>query len=463
MQLDPEPVRPGWIEQRPAFEGYVFELLDGAGAVVHSAPLHGDLAEDSGEVFWRVSIVERPSFVSYRIRHQGRTVVEYGREGCGPESSEGGSGGGVAQGDAEYVPTCIGSDVDEGLPQGHAESGFDGAAVGMLEVFAGLFHPSSGRFSLEPVWLVPESARPGRGEQQPVVEGYVLDLLDATGEVVHRVPLRGQMRASGEVQWEVSIVERPSYVSYRVHHEGRAVVESARSVDAPRISGPKADLSEALGNPDGHEPLRVRFGWRACDPDAGPLHQRTYYTTDGGLSYSLTGETHRLDEPDSAFDAQGAYPFDTSVPHRYSHTVAPWNLAPAERARFLVVVSDGVRWSAAMAPEFEPAPHPTVYVTLYRPIDGEIYGPDDEIVLAASASGTVGSNWDVLADRMFHWSSDTAGEIAPAPTTERFRRDIHGRVPPGFLAPGTHRITATAIDEQGNTGSATVTIEVMAS
>ena len=377
----------------------------------------------------------------------------------------------AAGGESGVVAACTGSSADRVLPQGRAGLGFDGRAVGMVEVFEGSHRGSSGQSTLRPVRLVPESALSGWAEQ-PVVGGYVLELLDRDGAVVHSEPVRGRLGAESLIlEWEAHIAERPAYRSYRIRHQGRTIVAVAGSAHAPRLSHVEADLSEAVGSPDGYLRLRVRFNWTACDPDAGPLFHRTYYSIDGGSTYSAVGDTHTLPEllrADVTAAARVAFspeiiepePFfsgDTSQPHTYSHDEAPWNLPRGDQARFLVVVSDGVRWSAALSEPFEPAPHPPTYVSVREPVDGAVFRPQEEIRLRAATSGVLGRRWRDLPQSMFHWSSDIDGEITPEPPTHT---DDHGQVPQGLLTPGTHRITATATDAAGNTGSATVTIEI---
>ena len=384
-----------------------------------------------------------------------------------PESS-------APRGEADSVPACRLRSIDEGLPQGHGGSGFDGRGAGMVEVFAGSHYPSDNRSTLQPVRLVPASALSGWAEQ-PVLEGLVLELLDRDGAVVHSEPVRGRLRASSMIQrWEARIAVRPAYASLRILHGGRSIAEASGSDNPPQLGGVRADLSEALRPPEHGLPSQVLFRWTACDPDADTLSQYTYYSSDGAAGYQLVDETltrHRPDDPTTTtttiiYDDNHRVDYrvpgvaDTSQPRRYTHFEQPWNLPEGDRAHFVVVVSDGVRWSAAVSPQFEPAPHPPIYVFVREPVDGAVFRPQEEIRLRAAASGLLGRRWRDLPHSMFHWSSDIDGEITPEPPTHTDDKHLHGQVPQGLLTPGTHRITATATDDAGNTGSTTVTIEI---
>lgn len=391
-------------------------------------------------------------------------------------------------GEADSVPICRLRGIEQSLPQGHGGSGFDGRGAGMVEVFAGAYRGPGSESALEPVQLVPESALSGWVER-PVVEGYVLELLDRDGAVVHAEPVRGRLREDPLLlQWEMHIADRPAFEGYRIRHDGRSIVEASASAGPPQLGGLRADLSEALRDPGGYRLPGVLFYWTACDPDADTLYQYTYYSSDRAAGYQLVDDTVTLHRPDDPTTTTIIYddPFvpysvplsvrdaadtfrprrythdaDTSRPGRYLHAERPWNLPEGEQAHFVVVVSDGLRWSAAKSPPFEPAPHPAVIVSLRAPRGGDVYGPADEILLIGSASGVFDRAWWDLPHDIFRWSSDIDGEFTPKPSTEPYESShLFGRIPEGFLSPGIHRITATATDEAGNTGSATVTIEV---
>ena len=85
------------------------------------------------------------------------------------------------------------------------------------------------------------------------------------------------------------------------------------------------------------------------------------------------------------------------------------------------------------------------------------------MILYAHSQGVHRGTWTrELPASLFRWSSDIDGEIAANAYTTPEGWEYHGLVPASSLSPGTHRITATATDERGNTASATVTIEVLA-
>ena len=411
----------------------------------------------------------------------------------------------MEQGAARFAFACSDStEVDDRLPQGHVGLGFDGRDAEMVETFGMRQSRFSGNLTAEPVWLVPQSALLNWSEQ-PVLEGHVLELLDANGDVVHtHEPVRGGLEdGSAMVRWSAVVVQRPVYVSYRIRHADEIVVEAVGSELPPILDG----LTASLPDPDRYfssiQPDVVRFSWRACEPDADALHQRTYYSSDGGAGYLLVDETAISPQPrdlsvttttiyedrDPEVDFIMPDAADTSEPRDYIHVENPWNLpresVTADSAHFLVVVSDGVRWSAARSNDFKPAPHPEIdHVEIWLPEEADAYGPDDEIPLLARGKGaltvknrfmlgaradrapylstTPTASWAHLPVEMYRWSSDIDGEILLDPPAFSDSQYTHGRISAGSLTPGTHRITATATDETGNTGSATVTIEVLA-
>ena len=117
-----------------------------------------------------------------------------------------------------------------------------------------------------------------------------------------------------------------------------------------------------------------------------------------------------------------------------------------------MVVSDGVRWSAARSPQFELV-HPTIWPVIWSPDDAAVYRSDEEIVLEGGADGAVSGEWRGLPIHMYHWHSDIDGNITTEAPRSSDAPGTVGRIPPGSLTPGTHNLTLTATDITGNTGS----------
>ena len=367
-----------------------------------------------------------------------------------------------------------GSEVGGDLPQGHWGLDLDAEDLGMVEHFAFWYFPANFQVDSQGVQLVPESVL-GDWSSWPEVDGHVLEFLDGSGEVVHAEALRARLMSTDTREdWNAVVVRRPAYVSLRIRRGDETVAEFASSPGAPVVGSLMTHVPDPRDPVTYGVPARVRFSWVACDPDADPLMQRTYYSSDGSSGYRLIEQTITEPRPQDPNTTTTTAPVsdngvadysvpsaaDTSAPLEYSHLERVWNLERSPEAHFMVVVSDGVRWSAAKSPRFELV-HPTIWPVIWSPDDGAAYNRSEEIVLSAVADGAVGGQWRVLPSSMLRWHSDLDGEIhineaqpSDAPATV-------GRIPSGRLTPGTHRITLTATDETGNSGSATVTIEVL--
>ena len=292
----------------------------------------------------------------------------------------------------------------------------------------------------------------------------MLEFVDGAGEAVSSVPLRGPVYEDSdrELEWELYVAERPAFSSVRIRRGQQTVVEYSGSASAPEVEALHIEQGDPSAGFDGFQPYTVGVSWRARDADGGALWARVYYSSDGGGSYRRAGETHTDPASESPFSRAGAHvDDDTSVFAEYRYRWLGWELEASERAQFLVVVSDGVCWSAEVSPLVSVAP-PKQSLEVRSPRNGEIYGSHGEIVLSAHAPGVHLGAWTrELPASLFRWSSDIDGDIAANAYTTPEGWEYHGLVPAGSLSPGTHRITATATDEKGNTASATVTIEVL--
>ena len=394
---------------------------------------------------------------------EGATIsVLFEAFSLGGDVSDGQRPDGAAQGADIPDPSrrCVASDSPaSGMPQGHAGLGL-AAGSGLSESFVGSFDTETGRSWLRPVWPVPSStvSEPEAG----LIPGHVLEFVDGAGEAVGSVPLRGPVYEDSdrELEWEVYVAERPAFSRVRIRSGQQTIVEYSGTSSAPEVDAARAEQTDPSAGFDGFSPYTVGVSWRARDTDGGALWARVYYSSDGGDSYRLAGETHRDPASESPFSRAGAHVDDTSVFAEYRYRWLGWELQASERAQFLVVVSDGVCWSAAASPRMSVAA-PEQFLEVLSPRNGEIYSPDGEIILNAHAQGVHRGAWTrELPASVFRWSSDIDGEIAADAYTTPEGWKYHGLVPAGSLSPGTHRITATATDEKGNTASATVTIEI---
>lgn len=253
---------------------------------------------------------------------------------------------------------------------------------------------------------------------------------------------------------------------------GQIVAEFSGSGTAPVLHGVTVHIPDLRYPVNYGRPAQVRFSWTACDPDADTLTQSTYYAPDGADTYRLIGRTTTEPQPDAPQAATTTVIYDngfvdysvpvaadTSAPRVFNHLEKPWNLQRSQRAHFVVVVSDGVHWSAAASEEFELS-HPRIWPAIWSPKDGAVYRSDDEIVVDGAAEGAFLSRWQTLPDDRLRWHSDMDGAFPIDVDHSSDGSDAVRRIPPGTLRPGIHQITLTATDDTGNTGSETVTIEI---
>ena len=379
------------------------------------------------------------------------------------------------EGAAVFAFSCgDGAEIGGGMPQGHPGLDLDVEDLGMAEHFVFWYFPANFQVHSQGVQLLPESLL-GDWSSWPAVDNHVLEFLDGSGEVVHTEELLITLTMADTRQdWSAIVFRRPAYASLRVRRGDQIAAEFHSSPGAPVLGSLMAHVPDPRFPVTYGVPARVRFSWVACDPDADPLMQSTYYSSDGGDGYRLIEQTITEPQPQNPNTTTTTAPVsdngvvdysvpsaaDTSAPLEYSHLEMVWNLERSPEAHFLVVVSDGMRWSLAKSPQFELV-HPTIWPVIWSPDDGAAYNRSEEIVLSAAADGAVGGQWRVLPSHMLRWHSDLDGDFRITEAQQTDAPATVGRIPSDSLSPGTHRITLTATDETGNSGSATVTIEVV--
>lgn len=219
----------------------------------------------------------------------------------------------------------------------------------------------------------------------------VLEFLDDNGEVIESVTFNAAFNIVDPVvesgpdgyvvhktrkfnNWSLAVVARPAYSSYRISDVfgGRTVevVEVKASAHAPVV--------EVLSPSEGQHFAgdTVTLQWRASDADGDNLHPTIYYSTDAGNTYSLVRALGRPFRGRSRADTgwfsnsirihtntreNRYYPKATGYTGdntEYTDVWDRWELQLTCEARFLVVVSDGVRWSTAESEIFSKAPQP---------------------------------------------------------------------------------------------------------
>ena len=183
-----------------------------------------------------------------------------------------------------------------------------------------------------------------------------LEFLDAGGAVVHQVPVssvedvlwHGDRWTEGpvylmEYSWCAVVAQRPAYDSYRIvsHRTYRGGQPPADYVLMHTDASPNAPVVSIASPVRGQrfDGVDVTVQWSARDPDADELTSHVFYSADGGATYRwVYAERHP--------------PADAAAPTHRAISGFRADFDSTEQALFLVVVSDGTRWTAAQSPAF---------------------------------------------------------------------------------------------------------------
>ena len=256
---------------------------------------------------------------------------------------------------------------------------------------------------------------------------YILELLDIEGNVLRSLSF-GAYEES-EI-WMVPVADPPDWASYRISKppasgsgaggaEGSSssrtvLVEVSRSANAPAVSVTAPTAGQVLSDNE------VTFSWSGSDADGDDLSYTVEYSSDGGASY----ETIAISQKSTTL------------------TVDRSRLAGSATARVKVTAADGTRTASAESAVFAVSQNrPEVFI--HSPAANLISG-SGALVLDATAYDTEDG---LLDSSSVQWSSDSGGNLGTGGFVVVYPED---------LEPGPHRLTATATDSSGATGSAEV-------
>ena len=323
-------------------------------------------------------------------------------------------------------------------------SEFEGDAVSSRRIMisgsykvssGGVGGSSAGEVTIRPVFALPSESRliasPG---------DHLLEFFDGDGNVLSSVSFEPQTLVGDSVwkSWRVPVTEPSGWASYRVSKpaaegsgsggaEGsgsaRAVLaEVTRSANAPTVSVIVPVAGQVFSGDE------VTFSWTGSDPDGDDLSYSVAYSQDGGASYrAITGN----------YEA-------TSL------TMDRKWLAGSTTARIKVTARDGTRTASAESPIFTVSQNaPEVFIHNFT--EGSIGGTEVLINDGTGALVLDATAYDAEDGRMDHpsaiqWVSDIDGNLGTGGHVIVHRR----------LTPGRHRLTVTATDSAGATGSAEV-------
>ena len=266
---------------------------------------------------------------------------------------------------------------------------------------------------------------------------YRLEFLDDDGNVLSSVSfgtytLNDDLSdGASEIEgWMVPVAEPSGWASYRILEppasgsgaggaEGSdssrtVLVDVSRSANAPVVSVTAPTAGQVISGDE------ATFSWSGSDADGDDLSYTVEYSGDGGASYNTIAVGYE----------------STSL------TVDRTSLSGSATAKVKVTASDGTRTAAAESPVFTVSQNrPEVFI--HSPESNLISG-SGALVLDATAYDTEDGLLDPSA---IQWTSDADGNLGTGGFAVVYPED---------LQPGVHRLTATATDGSGATGSAEV-------
>jgi FG-GAP-like repeat len=199
---------------------------------------------------------------------------------------------------------------------------------------------------------------------------------------------------------------------------------AGREIGSIAVSGNAPDISNLVARAP-TEDGSIELSWDASDPDGGELNATVLYSNDGGTTWQTIAAGVR----GTTFTADSS------------------ELPGSTSSIFRVVVDDGVLTAEAKSTPLDvPGKPPQARVT--APLTGSAYLLGQSIDLEG-----VGEDLEdgTLEDAKLSWSSDVDGPLGTG-------RLLHAQ----GLSEGTHHVTLTASDTDGQTDTATVVVNVVA-
>jgi hypothetical protein len=195
---------------------------------------------------------------------------------------------------------------------------------------------------------------------------------------------------------------------------GAIIAQRNVSAHAPKVKlkGPKG---KSISGP-------VKLRWKAHDRDGGKLISTLQYAADGKHFETIAADLKKR-----------KYKVDTS------------QLAGGEKARFRVVVTDGVLTGIDKSKRVS-VPARAPQLSIATPVDGATFAQGQSVQLVASVQDDQDPHlFDAVA-----WSSDQQGALGT------------GGMLTTVLQPGTHKLTATVTNSLGISSTASVNVTVEA-
>ena len=261
---------------------------------------------------------------------------------------------------------------------------------------------------------------------------YSIRLLDEEGSTLADYPFTprfSDLDPSPSLQVGMEAEEEPALIAeyvpwvtgtarIAIYHGTQELVARSVSANAPQVT---------LTYPNGGEVLngsQITVTWEASDADGDALNYTLEYSVDGGAHWRALGSgittTHLT--IDAAF-----------VPG-------------TDQGKFRILASDGVNTAQDESDGTFTVPNKAPEVQIVSPSDGAIYMPEQSVALIATA---IDLEDGTLGDAALSWTSSLSGAVGTG-------QMLHVT---DFIT-GTHVITLTATDSDGQQTSATVTIYI---
>lgn len=219
----------------------------------------------------------------------------------------------------------------------------------------------------------------------------------------------------------VVIEPHPDLAAIEVIEDGQVVGRLDAGQGAPTVTITSPVVGDSFADED------VTIAWSASDPDGDPLSYRVEYSADDGSTWETL--------------ALGGDQTTLVVPARA--------LAGSATARVRVTALDGLNYGEDLLAGSFTVANRAPELWIREPAGGRVYSVAQSMILDAAA---VDVEDGVALEDSITWSSDRAGQLANGP---------RGVVDAAGLGPGSHVLTATAMDASGAMATASVTIEVV--
>ncbi|MCC5876834.1 MAG: hypothetical protein JJU11_11495, partial [Candidatus Sumerlaeia bacterium] len=287
-----------------------------------------------------------------------------------------------------------------------------------------------GDVNLEMILPVSEGVVPGEKALDLVAKNfsaagktgvYTIELLDDLGNILETIPAAPDEIEDAETPESTLGVLLPmpgALQAIRIRNDaGDTVAGAERSPSAPQVTLNSPSAGDVVDDV-------LIVDWDATDADGDNLVAMIQYSDDAGESWI----TLTIDAP-------------------YSPQVFDAELIPGApgTARIRLIVSDGFNATEATSDLFTVLPRAPL-VTITRPQGGQAFAANEPIFLTGNAYDP--EDGPILEQGLI-WEVDGIGEVG-------FGRSLIL----GDLSPGTHRITLTATDNDGDTTTDEVTITI---